>query len=151
TILALKALMAATGRPGGEGRRLVDVELDGQTIEKLDIPADQAEVMKQVDLSAMLKPGTQKLTLRDRDGSGVAFQVAFRYHVPGEPPAPAAEALTIDLKYDRQALAVNEPLKVTATITNRTNRVAPMVIADLPIPAGFTLDGVPQSQAGNHA
>src|SRR5262249_17404860 len=45
TILALKALMAGIRWPAGEGRRLIDVELDGQTIEKLDIPADQAEVM----------------------------------------------------------------------------------------------------------
>src|SRR5262249_39355599 len=136
TVLALKAMMAGSGKPAGDGRRVVDVALDDQTVQTLDIPATQAEVMKQVDLSAMLKSGSHKLTLRDRNEGGIAFQVAFRYHLPGEEPQPAREPLTIDVKYDRDRLAVDERLTVTATIVNRTDRVAPMVMVDLPIPAG---------------
>jgi uncharacterized protein YfaS (alpha-2-macroglobulin family) len=144
TVLALKALVTGSGKPAGD-KRLIDIALDGQTVQTIDIPADQAEVMKQIDLSTLLKAGSNKLTIRDRNDGGTAFQVAFRYHVPGDEPIPAREPLTIDVKYERDRLTVDQPLTVTATIVNRTDRVAPMVMVDLPIPAGFSLDGEPKS------
>src|SRR5262249_20987142 len=144
TVLALKALITGSAKPTGD-RRLIDIALDGQSVQTIDIRADQAEVMKQVDLSTLLKSGSHKLTLRDRNDGGTAFQVAFRYHVPGDGPVPAREPLTIDVKHDRDRLTVDQPLTVTATIVNRTDRAAPMVMVDLPIPAGFSLDGDPKS------
>ena len=51
----------AAGRRA-DAERIVEVRLDGELIETLQIPADQADVLKQVDLSARLKPGKQTLT-----------------------------------------------------------------------------------------
>jgi uncharacterized protein YfaS (alpha-2-macroglobulin family) len=143
TVLALKALLAGS-KPAGGGRRIVEIMLDRQMVQKLDIAADEAEVVKTVDLSPMLKPGPHSLTLRDPNASGIGFQAAFRYYVSSEPPPPRTEPFTFDLKLDRQSLTVNQTLTVTANITNRTGRVAPMVMADLPMPTGFALEGAPQ-------
>ncbi|MFL5341946.1 MAG: MG2 domain-containing protein [Gemmataceae bacterium] len=138
TILALKALLEGTGK-AADGRRVIEIALDGKPVQKLDIPADEAEVMKQVDLSPLLKPGTQRLTLREAGNAGTGFQVALRYHVRGEAP-PADEPLTIALKYDRDKLAVGQHLGVTATVNNRLKETAPMVMIDLPVPAGFAVE-----------
>jgi uncharacterized protein YfaS (alpha-2-macroglobulin family) len=85
------------------------------------------------------------LTLKDRSAADSGYQVVFRYHHPeasGQPdpkPAPAANPLTIHLDYDRLSLAVDETLTATAKVVNNRDELAPMVILDLPVPAGFTL------------
>jgi uncharacterized protein YfaS (alpha-2-macroglobulin family) len=140
TILALKALMEGTGVANSDNRRVVEIALDGQVIDKLEIPADQAEVMKQVDLSARLKPGPQKLTLRETSGSAPSYQVEFRYHVPGSKPAAPPSPLAIELTYDRDRLRAGESLRATAKVTNQQPQLAPMVMLDLPIPPGFAVE-----------
>lgn len=140
TILALKALMEGAGVAKGDDRRVIEVALDGQVIDKLEIPADQAEVMKQVDLSARLKSGSQKLALRETTGSAPSYQVEFRYHVPGSKPAEPPSPLAIELTYDRDRLRAGETLRATAKVTNRQPQLAPMVMLDLPIPPGFAVE-----------
>jgi hypothetical protein len=141
TVLALKALLAGTSKPlGGESERRIEVALDGQPVRTVTIPADQGDVMVQFDLSGQLKPGAQRLTLTERSQTAAGFQVAFRYHVPGDAPPPAAEPLSVALAYDRDTLAVGDALTATATVTNRLPVAAPMVMLDLPIPAGFTVE-----------
>jgi uncharacterized protein YfaS (alpha-2-macroglobulin family) len=139
TILALKALLAGTGKPlSDSGHRVVEILLDDQLVERLDLAPDQAEVMKLVDFSSKLKTSEQKLELRSTCGAG--FQMAFRYHVPGEKPAKDAEPFTIALKYDREKLTVNDTLTVTAKVTSRVPETAPMVMLELPVPAGFAVE-----------
>jgi uncharacterized protein YfaS (alpha-2-macroglobulin family) len=138
TILALKALMLGTGKPAA-GPRLIDIALDGKVIKTIEVGPDEADVMKQLDFSASLRVGVQDLTLTDRSGNEPSFQVEFRYHVPGsaaEMPSP----LGIDVKYDRTEMSTADALNVTATVTNRTGQPAPMVMLDLPVPAGFRAD-----------
>jgi uncharacterized protein YfaS (alpha-2-macroglobulin family) len=146
--MALKALLAGTGKPlGGDQPRRIALTLDGKSLQEVAIPADQSDVLRQVDLSGRIAtaPGTHRLTLEDRSGTDSGYQVVFRYHQPdpsGQPdpkPAPDASPLTIRLEYDRQSLAVDETLTATATVVNHRAEPAPMVILDLPVPAGFTL------------
>src|SRR5205823_1738995 len=144
TVLALKALLAGTGKPlGGDGERRFEVAVDGQPAKAVVIPADQAEVMTQLDLSAALVPGAAtRVTVTELTKSAAGFQVAARYHVPAgdAQPQAAGEPLTIELKYDREALSLGETVTATATVTNRMRDAAPMVMVDLPIPAGCVVD-----------
>jgi hypothetical protein len=140
TVLALKALLAGTGKAlGGERERRIEVVLDGMKRE-LVIPANQGEVMQQVDLSAYLKPGTQRLTLTERSDTAAGYQVAFRYHIPTADGAPKQAPLSIELSYDRTDLQVGDTVRATATVVNNLSEPAPMVLLDLPIPAGFAID-----------
>jgi uncharacterized protein YfaS (alpha-2-macroglobulin family) len=140
TVLALKALLAGTGKPlGGGGQRHIEIALDNQILRRLVIPPDQSEVMAQFDLSEHLCSGRHNLSLVEKSGTGVGYQVAFRYHVPDPPTVEKQEPLAIDLKYDRSELSVNETVAATATVVNRRKDMAPMVLLDLPIPAGFSL------------
>ncbi|MHC4405126.1 MAG: alpha-2-macroglobulin family protein, partial [Planctomycetota bacterium] len=145
TVLALKALLAGTGAAlGGDQERKVDVALGGETVREIVIPADQADVMKQIDLSDMLVPGGQyPLSLADRTDTAVGYQVTFRYHVdqpPAEPRPGEEEPLSIDVTYDRQRLEVDDTVTAVATVRNNMSEPAPMVILDLPIPGGFAID-----------
>jgi hypothetical protein len=140
TVLALRALLAGTQPSSGEGDRKIEIQL-GDHRQAIDIPADQAEVMKMIDLSKHLKPGVQQLTLRETTSTSAGYQVTFRYHVPDAAPRPEKEGpLAIELKYDRTELEVDGTVRATARVENRLGAAAPMVMLDLPVPAGFAVE-----------
>jgi hypothetical protein len=150
TVLALKALLAGTGAPlGGDKLRRIAILLDGEILQELAIAADQSDVMKQVDLSGRVTPapGTHRLTIEDRSGTDSGYQVVFRYHEPDTGDRRDAQAgdggagpLSIRLDYDRTTIAVDETVTAVASVTNNRTEPAPMVILDLPVPAGFAID-----------
>jgi uncharacterized protein YfaS (alpha-2-macroglobulin family) len=147
TVMALKALLAGTGQPlGSDHPRLITVKVDNQVLRQIEIPNDQADVVQQLDLSDRVSSGTHRICLEERGSADSGYQVVFRYHVPqlenpGDDQASSArEPLSIKLDYDRTTIAVNDILTATATVTNHQPQAAPMVILDLPIPAGFAVD-----------
>jgi anti-sigma factor RsiW len=138
TVLALKALIAGTGASlGGDQARKIELILNDGDRREITIPADQAEVMQQLDLSHLLRSGENRLRISEPMASGTGFQIAFWHHVPGNPANKPQEPLGIFLDYDRTQLKVNDTVTVKAAILNRMNETAPMVMLDLPIPAGF--------------
>jgi hypothetical protein len=139
TVLALKALVAGTAKPDGDGERRIALTWDGEK-QEIVIPKDQAELMRQIDLSARLRPGVHRLTLTDLGGSTAGYQLAFRYHVPvaGEPQG--TDSLGVRLTYDRTDVPVGELIRATAAVSNRGKRAAPMVVVELPVPAGFAFE-----------
>jgi hypothetical protein len=145
TVLALKALLAGTGKPlGGDKPRRIAILLDGEMVQELGIAADQSDVLRQVDLSGRIAAatGTHRLTIEDRSGTDSGYQVVFRYHEPEtvDHPGASAEPLSIRLDYDRTTIALDETVTVVASVANNRPEPAPMVILDLPIPAGFAID-----------
>jgi hypothetical protein len=143
TILAMRALLqgtdAALGQDFDSG---IMVRLNGKTIETFQVNPANSEVMKQVDLTQYLRPGTNRVELRQTPAGELSFQVAGSYWLPEAPanPAPAAAALQIAVRYDRATLAVNDRLASVVTVTNHTGRPINMAIVDLGIPPGFEVD-----------
>jgi len=96
--------------------------------------------VKVVDLSSKVTPGTHRLHLSDESSEATGFQVALSYHVPEtDSQPPAQQPLAVSITYERTSLAVNDTVWATANVVNNMKEVAPMVILDLPIPAGFEL------------
>jgi uncharacterized protein YfaS (alpha-2-macroglobulin family) len=145
TVLALKALLTARGKPLGEdATRRIEVRLGEKFHKEIVIPADQAEVMKQIDLSPYLAGGAQQLTLTEKSATAAGYQVTFRYHVPEEKVAAREEPLSIKLSFDRPdltKLTVGDDLRVTARVVNNMKQPGAMVMLDLPVPAGFSVRG----------
>jgi hypothetical protein len=137
TVLSLKALLAATGAALGDADREIEVRLGERVIEKLTIPAAQAEVLRQVDLTPHLAIGDNAVTITDLRNRGTGYQLAFRYHLPGPAPAAPPGPLTISLDYDRTELRVNETLQATVKAASHMRLPSAMVMLDLPIPPGF--------------
>jgi uncharacterized protein YfaS (alpha-2-macroglobulin family) len=140
TVLALKALLAGTDRPlGGEKERRIEIAIDGQVVREVVVPPDQADVMRQINLSDQIAEGTRRLTLTDRSDTAPGYQIALSYYVPGEDVGPEQQPLSIEIAYDRAELKVDDTVTATATVLNNMPAAAPMVILDLPIPAGFAI------------
>jgi alpha-2-macroglobulin-like protein len=137
TVLALKALIAGTGANlGADKPRKIEVILNDGDRREVTIAPDQAEVMQQLDLSHLLRPGANRLILREPISTGTGFQIAYWHYVPGPAQKPK-EPLAIRLDYDRTNLQVGQEITVKASVTNQMTDAAPMVMLDLPIPAGF--------------
>ena len=96
--------------------------------------------MRQVDLSSQLRPGRHTLQLADVSGTAAGFQVASSYSVPDSSGRPKASGLAVEVTYDRQQLPVSGMLAAKATVENKRDQRAPMILVELPIPAGFTLE-----------
>jgi hypothetical protein len=134
TVLALKALLANPASADKERR--FEVTLGGEPVRSWAVPADQGEVMQQVDLTPLLRTGRQTLEVRETTAGGTAYQVAVRHHVPAARPA-AEGAFGLTVAVDRDRVPVGEVIGVTAALWNRGRETAPMVMVELPIPPGF--------------
>jgi hypothetical protein len=142
TVLALKALLAGTGKPLAEGRaRRIEIRLDGKVARTLAIAPEDSEVVQLVDLSPLATRGKHQLLLSDLSGSAVGYRAALWFHVPERQEAARKEPLAIKMSYDKTALSVQDVVNATATVENHMRETAPMVILDLPIPAGFAVEG----------
>jgi alpha-2-macroglobulin-like protein len=140
TVLALKAILAGSGKPLTEGRpQHVEIRCDEKLVRDLVVPADQADVVQQIDLSSLVSEGEHRLTITDRNDMAAVYQISLRYHVPQAKEPVGHDGLSIDIAYDKTDLSVNDTVGVTTTVANKTGEAMPMVILDLPIPAGFTI------------
>jgi uncharacterized protein YfaS (alpha-2-macroglobulin family) len=141
TVWTLRALTKSIGRVLATNQaRRIEVRLDGKLVQGLDIAPDQADVVQHFDLSTSVTKGQHRLSIAEPTNTGANYQTILSYHVPGAPPSADREPLSIRLAYDKTTLAVNDTVSVTATVVNRTSEPAPMVILDLPIPAGFAIE-----------
>jgi hypothetical protein len=135
TVLALKALLAGTTAGGQESERNVEIAWEGGA-RTLLIPKDQADVMQTVDLTAALTAGAKRITLSERGNAAVGYQLALRYHVPEGKPE-TERPLSLEIAYDRPEVVVGDMVTATAKVANRAATTAPMVVLELPTPAGF--------------
>jgi uncharacterized protein YfaS (alpha-2-macroglobulin family) len=138
TIMALRALVLATQLSASDVKGSVEIVIDGKTAETLKLTADNNDLLHQFVFKSIdtAKPTSVELNFT---GTGtLAYQVAGRYFTPWE-EKPAAEALTIDVAYDRTHLVQNDIATATATIRNNLPKTANMVMVDLGIPPGFEL------------
>ena len=154
TVLALQALLSGIDQAGDGKERRLELAIDGTVVQALVIAPDQFDVVQQIDLTKHIPSrdaANTTVSLRDKSNTAPAYQLALRYHVPGEPETMPQEPLTIKITYDRQQLAVNDRIAATATVTNNLDRPAPMVILDLPIPGGFVMEPGELEEIVGHA
>jgi uncharacterized protein YfaS (alpha-2-macroglobulin family) len=142
TVLALKALTAATHRPfGGDRERQIDIALDGKLLRKLAIPVNQSDVMQQLDLSAALQTGSHDVTLTEHSGTAVGYQLAASYHLPESAEPAKPQPFSVALDYRQTEIHVGDSVEARAVVKNSSAQPLPMVLLDLPIPPGFDVDG----------
>jgi type II secretory pathway pseudopilin PulG len=147
TVLALKALLAATDRPLGDAaQRQIDVSIDGRALPQIVIPRDRADVVQQVDLSSQLGIGKHDVVIADRRGGATGYQLAVSWHTPAAPVSAASDPLSVTLQFEKTDLQIGESVLATAVVRNNSESSLPMVLVDLPIPAGFEADSAGFSQ-----
>lgn len=141
TVLSLRALLEAEGRVAADSEpRQFELRVAGNLVRTLDVAADQSDVVQQLDLTPLLD-GPTAVELRETTGRGASFQLLTRYHTEAasdEPRGPGG--LRIEARYDKTHLSVDDQVIVEVTVANDSSELAPMVMVDLPIPPGFSID-----------
>ncbi len=138
TIMALRAILLSTEKGAADVRGTVEVTLNGATVQRLTLTADNNDLLHQFTLPAAAAGAASKVGLRFSGSGGLAYQIAGRYFVPWD-AAPAHEPLSISVTYDRTRLAQDDIATATAAVRNNLSKPANMVMVDLGIPPGFDL------------
>jgi hypothetical protein len=138
TVWALKAMLAAMGKATQEINADLTVSINGKQAATLTITAEDYDVMRQVDLRGLVRPGKNDITITFSGKGSALYQIVSIYYLPWQRVAtPPKEALDISVSYDKTRLAQNDTVTCSVKVTNNTGKVAEMVIIDLGIPPGF--------------
>jgi uncharacterized protein YfaS (alpha-2-macroglobulin family) len=138
TIMALRALLLATEKGTADVRGTVEIAIDGKPVQKLTLTPENNELLHQFVFKGVDARTASNVAIRFDGKGGLAYQVVGRYFLPWT-ERPAAEALSIDVRYDRTHLAQDDIATATATVVNHLPKSANMVMVDLGIPPGFDL------------
>ncbi|MEN3014736.1 MAG: alpha-2-macroglobulin family protein [bacterium] len=93
---------------------------------------------KIIDITSLLVKGKNFLKVKSKNP--VIFDVNYSYYLPFQFYTPVYDLLDIVVEYDRKELKVNDKIVVKVRIMNRSNKVLNMVVVDLGIPPGFSVD-----------
>jgi alpha-2-macroglobulin-like protein len=142
TILALKALIAGMGGSEHKGETPYVIKVNGKKVADGKVTKDNADVMAQYDLKEHLKSGDNEVSIEVKGETGLMYQVVGRNFIPHGKDAKVEKPIfEIGVDYDRTKLSTKDVLKATATLTYNGKVPTYMVIVDLPIPPGFSVDG----------
>jgi hypothetical protein len=140
TILSLKALVAAAGGPQQKGTASFSILVNGKEVQKGEVNEQNADVMQLFDLTEHVRTGRNEVTLQVKGETGLMYQVVGRHYEAWKPEAPAKPLLDVAVKYDREKLSTKDLLRAKATLMYNGQVPTYMVIVDLGIPPGFTVD-----------
>ncbi len=141
TILALKTLVAGDVMNTQGGKADVEIWCNGAHITTWKINDDNRDVMQMLDLGAQTKTGDNNVRLVVQGKANVMYQVVGRYYESWRrEPVSAKQPIEIAVSYDRQKLVKNDHITATATMRYNGDKATFMVILDLGIPPGFSVD-----------
>lgn len=136
TIMALRSLLLATQLSASDVRGSLQVILNGNTVETLKLTPENNDLFHQFVFKGIDAQKAASVQLKFTGTGGLAYQIVGRYFTPWA-EKPAIEPLSIDVAYDRTALAQNDIATATVTIRNNLSKTANMIMVDLGIPPGF--------------
>jgi uncharacterized protein YfaS (alpha-2-macroglobulin family) len=140
TIHSLRAfLLAQKNGSSSDTRGMIRVTLNGEPAGEIEITADNAELMHQLDLKDKTQPGRNVIGLQFSGKGSLLYQIIGRHYLPWHPAGETGEPLSIAVAYDRTQLLQNDIAAATVTIRNNLHTNADMVMIDLGIPPGFEL------------
>jgi uncharacterized protein YfaS (alpha-2-macroglobulin family) len=140
TVLSLKAMVAALGSSTEEVDGTITISLDGETVSTVRITPDDSDVMRLIDLKQHVHKGTNTVRLSfDGEGSTL-YQIVGRYYLPWGGEAPGMqEPMSIDVEYDKTQLEKDDLVNVSVRVANNRPATANMVMIDLGVPPGFSV------------
>jgi len=144
TILSLKAMLLANQQTGEvAGPATVRVSLNKEQTQEIVIDDTNSDVVHLVTFDRGFSPsGANRVQIELEGGGNLMYQVATRYYLPWDQVPMVemmGELMTIDVDYDRTALAVNDTVNVDVGVKLNQPGVVKMVLIDLGVPPGFTV------------
>ncbi len=142
TILALKVLLLSQGDATQKVNAEVTVAVNGKQAESFAMTPANADVMRLIDCRELAKAGDNTVKISFSGEGSCLYQIVERHYMPwggGEGPAQQ-DLLSINVDYDRTRLAKDDMLNAAITVRNNTPVVTSMIVVDLGIPPGFSVE-----------
>ena len=148
TILALKAFVKASEGLSQKINGEVAISINGRKIENLKVTPQNSDVYYQLDLGNYTKIGKNIIEIipsKSLNNGKLLYQITTKYYIPWKlllpsQPKVAEKALDIKVNYDKTQLQLRDTVKVAVTVQNLTPAELTMIVIDLGIPPGFTVD-----------
>jgi uncharacterized protein YfaS (alpha-2-macroglobulin family) len=138
TILSLKALIESAKAGEPTEQVTVRVSLNGEEADPIQITPENFDVVQLVTFTDRAVEGDNMVRIEVEGKGNLMYQITARYYVPWElVPPEEKEAMTIDVRYDRTDLQVDDTVRVDVTARLNLEGTAKMVVLDLGIPPGF--------------
>jgi hypothetical protein len=142
TILSLKALIAGMG-----GAQLKDdvpfvISVNGKEAVRGKVDKDASDVMQTFELKGFKEAGANQVEISVDGETPLMYQIVGRHFEPWakDQLEPKEKTLDINVEYDRTKLSTKDMLKAKATLKYTGKIPTYMVMIDLGIAPGFTVD-----------
>jgi hypothetical protein len=141
TILALKALIGAAGGKPHVGETPFAIKVDGKPAGDGKITAENSDVLQFFDVTGSLQPkGDTEVSIEVAGETSLMYQIVARFHEPHPTDVQQAPMYDVRVDYDRKELSTKDVLKATAKLKYNGQAPTSMVMLDLGVPPGFTVD-----------
>ncbi|MCK4233117.1 type II secretion system protein GspG [candidate division WOR-3 bacterium] len=142
TFLSLKCLLASLKGSTENVNATVSIYINGKSKEEIKLNRDNADLMFLVDLAKETKEGNNDVTISIKGKGTPMYEIASRYYLPWKmlKPEKKRDILSIDVKYDKTTLSSDDIVTCYVVVRNNIPESANMVIIDLGIPPGFSVE-----------
>lgn len=140
TILALKALVGGLGGAQHRGVTPFVIKVNGTETARGSVNEDNSDLLQAFDLKG-IKPGPNQVEIEVQGETALLYQIVGRHFEPWkESPKAAKPVFDVQVTYDRTKLSTNDLLRAKATLKYQGEIPTSMVMLDLGIAPGFTVD-----------
>jgi hypothetical protein len=141
TILALKALVAGMGGQAPKEPVHFVLKVDGKEAARGKVDADNADLMQAFELKDFSRTGASRVEIETTGETNLMYQIVGRYFERWQEKAtPVQPVLEVDVTYDRTKLSTSDLLHARATLKYHGKVPTYMVMLDLGIAPGFTVE-----------
>jgi hypothetical protein len=142
TILSLKALVASVGSAQHKGETPFSVLVNGKEVGSGKITEENADVMQVFDLKEVTRVGDNTVEIKAKGETSLMYQIVGRHYAKWTDEAKPVKKspLEVTVSYDRTQLSTTDTLKAKATLKYHGEIPTYMVMIDLGIAPGFTVD-----------
>jgi hypothetical protein len=140
TILALKALLSGMGGAELKDDIFFTIKVNGKEAQRGKIGKADADVMQAFDLKGFKTAGANKVEIEVSGETNLMYQIVSRHFEPWKNTEPEQPAIDVKVEYDRTKLSTKDMLKAKATLKYNGKLPTYMVMLDLGIAPGFSVD-----------
>jgi hypothetical protein len=141
TILALKALVAGTtAQAPGEPVHFT-LKVNGKEAARGRVDAENAEMLQTFEIKDFHAIGRNQVEIETTGATNLMYQIVGRHYQSWQrQEAPVKPSIEVDVSYDRTKLSTNDLLHAKATLKYHGTVPTYMVMLDLGIAPGFTVE-----------
>ena len=141
TILVLKALTTSAGGSTFKGEAPFTITVNGKEAFKGVVNEQNADLLQQFDVKDFINPtGENKVSIEMKGETNLMYQIVSRHFEPWGAKPQAANVFDVGVSYDRTKLSTADLLRAKATLKYSGKVPTSMVMLDLGVPPGFTVD-----------